>query len=297
MPTKESTQTKEIDADIPVILFTIFMVIMTFIFIYWRFGKAINLRIKRLMAKNVHVVIMSTYGPSVEESPFYEAYVAKAMSYIMDPANKVSELIIVGGYTVDPSRPQSRAVLDYIEGKYPTFKKAGIPVTLDECGITTWQNVQNAKKLMNRESISAGRITLFAEASREKRMYFFANTTFKDFIGDDKNSALREVKGIIPLSREEQLKSYDSLQGMVTGEYTTKNAVVDVITESAGLPQTYNDDEHIKIFQEVREYLDPPYGNAKVKERLDTWGKTAGFDTVKNLVEKGCGEYKQFLNK
>lgn len=297
MASRSHSSPKETNIDTQLLIFILLCGVITCIFLFYRYGSVIALRIKRIMHRNVHVVIMSTYGPSVEGSPFYENYVAQAMKYVLLPENKVSELVIVGGYTVDPSRSQSQAVLDFIRVKYPGFVKAHIPVTLDECGVTTWQNIQNAKKLMDGESISAGKITIFAEESREKKVYFFANTTFKEFIGNDKNLISLEVDPIISYSRREQVASYNSLQGMVLGKYITKNALITIISVPSGLPESVSEDQHISLFQEVKEYLDPRYEVVRMKERLSGWSAAAGFDTAKNLVEKGCFEYKQFLNK
>jgi hypothetical protein len=47
----------------------------------------------------------------------------------------------------------------------------------------------------------------------------------------------------------------------------------------------------------MKEFLVDSYGKRMVKERLDSWSKTAGFNTVENLVQKGCVEYKEFLKK
>lgn len=296
MSISRPSSTNETNIDLIIIGMVILIGLLVCIPVYQKNSGNIKVRIKRALTKNAHVVILSTYGPSVEGSPFYEAYVAKAMKYILDSKNNVNELIIVGGYTVDPNISQSQAVLNYIKGKYPTFSASNIPVTLDECGITTWQNIKNAKKLMVNEGISSSRITIFAEESRDKKVYFFANTTFNDFFGNDEKSILRETEEFASASKGKQLVTYNLLPTMVTGEYTGKMGRSELITVSAGLPKEYIDDEHAQLFSEIKEYLDPAYGKIRVKERLDNWAKIAGFNTVENLVDKGCVEYKQFLD-
>lgn len=303
MSTLKSTSTKETNVDGIIIGLILLIGLLVCISLFQKNGTAIQLKLKRLLTRNAHVVVLSTYGPSVEGSPFYEAYVAKAMKYILDSKNNVNELIIVGGYTVDPNISQSQAVLNYIKGKYPAFSESNISVTLDECGITTWQNIRNARRLMAKEGIQSSRITIFAEESREQKIFIFALSEFlvknemkdvKDFISGE---AIKGSKYAQLLSREKQLQAYASLNMKIPNEsYINKNISVRIITKSAGLPQVNVEDEHMTIFQETREYFDPPYGNLKIKERLDNWAKTAGFNTIENLVDKGCAEYKQFLD-
>lgn len=290
------TSTKETDIDLIIIGMVILIGLLVCIHLYQKNSEAIQLRIKRTMTRNTHVVIVSTYGPKVEGSPFYESYIAQVMRYVLDSNNKVDELLIVGGFTVDQSLSQSQAVSTFIEEKYPVFKSKKIPVTLDECGITTWQNMRNSKTLMTKEGIKPTKITIFAEESREKKVYFFSNTTFDGFFGNDEKSILSEVSVYANASKGKQLVTYNQLPMMVTGEYTKKMGKSTVLTTSAGLPKEYIDDEQALIFSEIKEYLDPKFGNMKVKERLDNWAKTAGFNTVENLVNKGCKEYRQFLD-
>lgn len=304
-PTSSSPKPKETNVDGIIIGMVVLIGLLVCIPLYQKNRTAIQLKIKRLLTKNAHVVILSTYGPSVEGSPFYEAYVAKAMKYILDSKNNVNELIIVGGYTVDPNISQSHAVLNYIEEKFPAFINANIPVTLDECGITTWQNIKNAKKLMDENSINAKKITIFAEESRLLKVFTFS---FSEFIPKTKEVrdslteiALRNVERNLLLSKEEQLKEigiqpkqFDLKVSKEPKYYNNINIVI--ITESAKLSQEYKDEELLKMNQEVKEYYDKNYGNQKIKDRLDGWAKTAGFNTIENLVDKGCVEYKQFLD-
>jgi hypothetical protein len=296
MTVSYSSSTNETNIDSIIIGMVILIGLLVCIPVYQKNSGAILLRIKRVLTKNAHVVIVSTYGPTVGGSPFYESYIAQLMTYVLDPSNKVSEMIIVGGYTVDQSVSQSRAVLNYIEEKYPSFSSTNIAVTLDECGITTWQNIRNAKSLMAKEGIKSSRITIFAEESRDKKVYFFANTTFNDFYGNDEKSILRETEELASASKGKQLVTYNLLPTMVTGEYTGKMGKTELITVPAGLPKEYIDDEQAQLFSEIKEYLDPTYGHLKVKERLDNWAKAAGFNTIENLVDKGCVEYKRFLD-
>lgn len=295
---------KEIDIDVPLIVLVLLFVLLTFLPLYKQHGSAIKLKIQRLLNRNSHVVILSTYGPSVEGSPFYEAYVKKAVRYMTDPKNGVNELIIVGGYTVDPDRSQSRAVLDYMKRQYPEFEKANIPVTLDECGITTWQNIKNTKTLMEKNAIQAKRITIFAETSREKKIAFFANSTFHwdaPAIIDTKK-VLREVDPLIQASQEAQLNAFSSKTSewarfaMVKDTYLTDKDIR-ILSEPSGLPQQFVDEEYSKLFEEIKEFYDATYASKKIKKQLDEWTKVAGFDTAENLVQKGCNEYRQYLNK
>jgi len=301
----DKPSTKETNIDFLIIALVVLIGIIGCIPLYQKYKTAIQTRINRVLNQNEHVVILSTYGPSVTGSPFYEAYVDKAMKFILDPTNKVNELIIVGGYTVDPNTSQSQAALNYIKEKYTAFNTAGIPVTLDECGITTWQNIKNTKKLMEKEGIKPLKITIFAEESREKKVAFFANNTFHWDASAimDKRKILMEVDPLILASKEAQLLAYNQPDKVEWARFTyvkdtyliDKN--IRIITVPSGLSQQFADDEHTKIFQEIKEYYDPTYGNKAIKERLDEWAKTAGFNTVENLVKKGCIEYKQFLTK
>lgn len=295
---------KEIDIDIPLIVLVLLFVLLTFFPLYKQHGSAIKLKIQRLLNRNSHVVILSTYGPSVEGSPFYEAYVKKAVRYMADPKNEVNELIIVGGYTVDPERSQSQAVLDYIRQHYPEFEKSGLPVTLDECGITTWQNIKNAKMLMEKNTIQAKKITIFAETSREKKIAFFANDTFHwdTPVIIDKKKVLAEIDPLIAASQEARLNAFSSK----TAEWARFAIVQDtylidrdirIISEPSGLPQQFVDEEYEKLFEELKEFYDATYASKKIKKQLDEWTKIAGFDTAENLVQKGCTEYKQYLDK
>lgn len=300
-----NSSTKETNIDFFVIALIVLIGFLVCIPLYLKNKTVIQTKINRTLNKNEHVVILSTYGPSVAGSPFYESYVKKAMKFILDPTNKVNELIIVGGYTVDPNTSQSQAVLNYIKDNYPAFSTAEIPVSLDECGITTWQNIQNTKKLMEKEGIEPLKITIFAEESREKKVAFFANNVFHWDASAimDKRKILMEVDPLILASKEAQLLAYNQPDKVEWERFTyVKNTYlidknIRIITVPSGLSQQFIDDEHIKIFQEIKENYDPIYGNKAVKERLDRWAKTAGFNTVENLVKKGCTEYKQFLAK
>lgn len=295
---------KEIDIDIPLIVLVLLFVLLTFFPFYKQHGSAIKLKMQRLLNRSSHVVILSTYGPSVEGSPFYEAYVKKAVRYMMDPANKVNELIIVGGYTVDPDRSQSQAVLDYMMQKYPEFGKANIPVTLDECGITTWQNMKNAKRLADKEFITPGRITVFAEETRKERVFLFSLSEF--FLKNDaikklfSSEAIKGANESLALPIDEQLRRYESSPHNTVvprDPQNYKDIELNIITESAQLPKEIVDAERLKVSSELKEMYEPTYGNAKIKQQLDEWTKIAGFDTAENLVKKGCAEYKQYLDK
>lgn len=295
---------KEIDIDVPLIVLVLFFVLLTFFPLYKQHGSVLKLKMQRLLNRESHVVILSTYGPSVEGSPFYEAHVKKAVRYMMDPTNKVNELIIVGGYTVDPDRSQSQAVLDYIMQKYPEFEKSKIPVTLDECGITTWQNIRNTQILMNKNDIKAKKITIFAETSREKKIAFFANSTYHWDAPAiiDRNKVLKEIEPLIAASQEAQLEAFSSTTSewarfaRVKDSYLTDRDIR-ILSESSGLPQQFVDEEYSKLFEEIKEFYDATYASKKIKKQLDEWTKIAGFDTAENLVQKGCTEYKQYLNK
>lgn len=305
MSTSKSPSTKEINIDAIIIILALVVGLLMLIPLYQKNSNAINLRIKRLVARNTHVVILSTYGPTVQGSPFYESYIAKAMKYILDSKNNVNELIIVGGYTVDQNISQSQAVLNYIKEKYPAFITAGIPVTLDECGITTWQNIKNAKKLMDKEGISYKKLTIFAEESRKQKVAFFANGMFPrdTTMSMQKDEIIEEANFFANASKEAQLKEFakPSKFGELSWFTTTErnkeynyDKEISIITEPARLPQEFIDDEHAKLFQEIKEFLDPSYGNDQIKKRAVSLGKLGGFNAIENLVQKGCTEYKQF---
>jgi len=320
--------TKETNIDGVLVGFVIFLLLFTGVVLYKYNKTAVDIKVKRIVNRNAHVVILSTYGPTVHGSPFYEKYVDKAVKFILDPKNKVDELLIVGGYTVDPNISQSQAVLNYIKEKYPEFNSSNIPVTLDECGITTWMNIRNSKKLMDQNSISAKEITIFAEDSRKQKVAFFANHVFPigNSIDGSKDEIQREVNMYVKLPKEEQLQDFNNPKQlkdyqshsveelkeresdesrnsdawpMYTHAINQENSKynIEIITVPSGLAQEYIDDEHIKIFQEIKEFYDESYGRQKVKERLDDWSKIAGFNTIDNLVNKGCVEYKEFFNK
>lgn len=302
MDTTSGEVQKEIDIDLPLIVLVLLFVALTFFPLYKRHGDNLKLKVQRLLNRKAHVVIVSTYGPSVDGSPFYEAYVKKAVRYITDSANKVDEVVIVGGYTVDPNRSQSRAVLDYMNEHYSEFVKARVPVTLDECGITTWQNIQNAKKLMDKELITPGEITVFAEEARKERVFVFSLAEF--FFKNDEirkvfeTEALRGANENLALPISEQLRKYENSPHSTEVPRDEKNyrdIKLNILTESAQLPKEVVDAEHLRIATEIKEMYDPAYGKKKLKQQLDDWTKVAGFDTKENLIQKGCEEYKQLL--
>lgn len=300
MDTTSGEVQKEIDIDLPLIVLVLLFVALTFFPLYKRHGDNLKLKVQRFLNRKAHVVIVSTYGPSVDGSPFYEAYVKKAVRYITDPANKVDEVVIVGGYTVDPNRSQSRAVLDYMNEHYPEFVQARVPVTLDECGITTWQNIQNAKKLMDKEMISAKKITLFAESSREKKVSYFANALFhwdKESLAVNREIALKDLDHLVNATKQVQLNGYRAFTMNDFGKapLATTNASVEVVSVPSGLPQEFIDEEYAKIFEELKQFYDATYASKKIRSQLEDWTKVAGFDTKENLIQKGCEEYKQLL--
>lgn len=302
----DKPSTKETNIDFFVIALVVLIGLIVCIPLYQKNKTSIQTRINRVLNTSAHVVILSTYGPSVKGSPFYEKYIEKAITFILDPKNKVDELIVVGGYTVDPNTSQSQTVLNYIKEKYPEFNTAQIPVTLDECGITTWQNIKNSKKLMEKNMISPKKITIFAEESRLEKVYAFAFSEFIPKTDDAKktvsSTALQNVEKQLSLSKEEQLKALGA-QPQSSALKIPKDAThyrdidISIITEPSGLAQEYIDEERLKIMQETKEFFVESYGKQKVIGRLESWSKTAGFNTVENLVQKGCVEYKEFLKK
>lgn len=244
-----------------------------------------------------NIAIISTYGPSVEGSPFYETYITKAVKYISDPKNRVSNIIITGGYTVDRDRSQSQAVLEYVKKTFPDFLSLKIPILLDQCGVTTSQNIVNARSLIDSWNIKPEEITIFAETSRAKKIYFFANTTFLPFAKEDKQKVIDEIAPLINLPLGDQLKEYNNLETYYLAKYVVPSNLVKVIVQDAGLPKESSDVEYEKFFQDIEGYLDSSYGNIQIKERLDQWSKTAGFSVAQNLVSKGCNDYSQFISQ
>lgn len=304
MDSTSNSSTNETNIDAIVITLVVLMGLLVLIPVYKKNKTAIETKIKRLINKKSHVVVISTYGPSVAGSPFYEAHIAKAIKFVLDPINKVNEVIIVGGYTVDQHISQSQAVLNYIKDKYPEFNSARIPVTLDECGITTWQNIKNTKVLMDKNSIKAQKITIFAESSREKKIAFFANSTFHwdSSAIIDKQKVLKEIEPLVAASQDAQLRAFTSQNSEWARFVGVKDTyLVDkdmrIMTVSSGLPQQFVDEEYAKIFQEIKEFYDSTYASKTIRAKLDAWSATAGFNVAENLVKKGCIEYKQFLTK
>ena len=244
-----------------------------------------------------HTVIISTYGSTVTGSPFYETYITKAVKYIADPNNQVKHLVIVGGYTVDKNTSQAQAAFDYINKTFPEFASQKIPVLFDQCGVTTWQNIANAKQLLDSQGIRPDKLTVFAETSKIRDIYFFANTDFLPFSDTDKQLILKEVKPLLSMSEDKQLSAYNNLGNYTLSKYTNPNDLVDVITQDSGLPQSYTDQDHAKTFGEINEDLDPTYGDQMIKSQIDEWSKTAGFSVAQNLVSKGCNYYSRFITK
>lgn len=292
---QNETTSNYIDGDLYGYMFILLIafIILSPIIYFNRFK--IRTFISRVLNRDAHVVIVSTYGPSVDGSVFYESYVKKMVDFVLEDKNKVDEIIIVGGYTVDPTRSQSQALLDYAYVKYPLFKKKNIPVTLDECGITTWENMKNAKKLIDTNFISAKKITIFGEESRSKKLAFFANGLFHPYTPPiaDKERVLKQLGPLTDAPKEKQIQAYN--EKLANGEYYTyikdtylidKN--IRIVTIPSGLSQEFVDDEHAKIFQEMKEFLDLDYGKKKVKERLESWYKTSGFDASEKRKQLKC---------
>lgn len=268
-------------------------------FFFYQNGLKSNLNSKRSLPPSVkeHTVILSTYGPSVEGSPFYETYVTKAMKYITNPENQVKHLVIVGGYTLDANRSQAQAVLDYVNKTFPEFSSQKIPVMLDLCGITIWQNIANAKQLLDSNKIKPDKVTIFAETSRTKKVYFFANTNFLPFPDEDKQLILKEIKPLLSMSEDQRLSAYRNLGNYNLSKYTNPNGLVEVITQDSDLTQKFTDQEYSKTFEEVNAGLDFQYGDQKIKDQMDEWSNAAGFSVAQNLVSKGCPYYNRFLQK
>lgn len=283
----------------PVSIIVILVVVIAIGIVYSLRTQKNNLNSNNNLPLSVkeHTVILSTYGPSVEGSPFYETYVTKAMKYIINPENKVNHLVIVGGYTVDANRSQAQAVLDYIDKTFPKFSSQKIPVMLDLCGITTWQNIANAKQLLDSNKIKPDKVTIFAETSRTKKVYFFANTDFLPFPDVDKQLILKEIKPMLGMSESQQLSAYYNLGNYNLSKYTNPSDLVEVITQDSGLPQKFTDQEYGKIFGDINADLDFQSGDQAIKNQLDEWSKTAGFSVAQNLVSKGCTYYNRFISR
>lgn len=280
------------------VIVLVFLLIVTGFYLYQKqpIRNSLKPNIATTISGKPNIVIISTYGPAVAGSPFYEAYVTNTVQYISDPKNRVSNIIITGGYTLDRDISQSQAVLAYIKKTFPDFLSLKIPILLDQCGVTTSQNIVNAKRLIDSWNIKPEEITIFAETSRAKKIYFFANTTFLPFAKEDKQKVIDEIAPLINLPLGDQLKDYNNLDAYFLAKYVAPGNLVKVITQDSGLPKEFSDAEYGKFFQDIKGYLNPAYGDIQIKEQLDQWSKTAGFSVAQNLVSKGCKEYSQFLD-
>ena len=245
--------------------------------------------------KGEHVVIVSTYGPSVDGSPFYEAYIKKVVDYITNDNNKINRIIIIGGYSLDKNKSQPQAVLEFIQKNYPEIKQLKTEVILEECGIKTWQSIQFVKKLLDKNNIKPGKFTIFAEESRTEKVAFFANASFLPISEQEKEEILKEIEPISKLSEEERLKAFNKIDSYKIGKYVKESDFIKIITEDSNLPQEYDDQQHWTLFEETRGFLDKDYGNSLIKTRLKDWSDKAGFSVAKNLVSKGCGDFREFV--
>lgn len=278
------------------VLFTFFLVgilILSGLFLF-KF-QLLNSRLTspEVLAKE-HVVIISTYGPEVG-GPFYVAYMTKVMKYILDKQNKVKTIVIVGGYTVDASRSQAQAVLDYIQANFPDFKKQNRDILLEQCSITTGQNMVNAKQLLDAKGVHPDKITVFAETTRAKKVYFFAHSTFSPIPDLDSSLIATELKPLIALPQSKQLESYSHLNDYQVSKYTNQSSLVEVITQDSGLPKEYQNQEYSSFFQDIYAYLDPTFGKKQLEIRLNELSKAATFSVAENLVAKGCKEYQDYI--
>jgi hypothetical protein len=210
---------------------------------------------------NSRIVIVPGYGTPVLGSESYEAYVKKAVAYVNDEANNVVAVVFTGSYTDNKNLSEAEALYRGFDeyADIGGLQKDGIDFYKEECAITTWQNIENSKAVVDNKKTSYDSVTIFGDEGRKEKLIGYGNTVFNKDIVKDRSVVSVDYVGH-GFSKSVQS---DSERGVVF---------------AAEIAAAYNSDLQ----------------DALLKERIGTWTKKYKYDVADNLVKKGCTEFAAY---
>ncbi len=216
---------------------------------------------KRFNKNGQRIVIIPGYGTPVLGNESYEDYIKKAVAYVNDTNNHVVAVIFTGSYTnnKDLSEAESlyRGYDEYAD--IASLQKKGVKFYKEECAITTWQNIDNSYAIVKDKGIDYDAVTIFGDESRKEKLIGYTGTVFnKDIV---KNRSVTSIDYVAHRFSKQTLS--DSERGTVF---------------AAEIGAAYNADLRDKL----------------LNDRFADWGKKYKYDVAKNLVSKGCVEFKEY---
>ncbi len=207
------------------------------------------------------IVIVPGYGTPVLGNESYEEYIKKAVAYVNNETNNVVAVVFTGSYTDDKNLSEAEALYRGFDeyADIAGLQKTGVHFYKEECAITTWQNIENSKALVDSKKTSYDSVTIFGDEGRKEKLIGYANTVFNKDIVKDRSVVSVDYVGH-GFSKSVQS---DSERGTIF---------------AAEIAAAYNSD--------LQDTL--------LKERIGTWTKKYKYDVADNLVKKGCTEFAAY---
>lgn len=230
--------------------------------------KNINVQ---LSANEGHVVIVPGYGAPVAGNASYEKYIDEVAQFVEDQDNRVSTVIFTGSYSSLENTSEAESMNQYFNSvvDLDTVQQRGIKVIKEECSIVSWQNIANAKDILDDRATPYNKVTVFGEVNREDKLTALATYKFNEGIASGSSASDLVNSGL----------SYKEIAFM---GHDFGDAAED------------ENERNAKFAAEIAGAYDPNIGNEILEQRINEWTEQFGYDVADNLVAKGCTEFAGF---
>lgn len=218
-----------------------------------------------------HTVIVPGYGAPVAGNTTYEGYIQDVANFVQDTNNKVNAVVFTGSYSSLKDTSEADSMKSYFEHitNAAALESRGIKIYTEQCAIVSWQNITYSKSLLTTAGITPDTLTVFGDVNREEKLKTFATVAFNKDID-------------VPDSAKQLLT-----QGI---DYTH----VDFVGYHFGDSAQSEDQRNALFAIEIAGAYNAEIGNDILKQRIDSWTTTFGYDVAQNLVDKGCAQYAGF---
>lgn len=207
-----------------------------------------------------HVVIVPGYGAPVVGNNHYEQYIKMVAEYVSNPANAVNVIIFTGSYSTLPDLSEAEAMNSYFNSivNLSNLQQRGVHVYQERCAIVSWQNMTYSEALLTTQQLQPTKVTIFGDEQRKTKLLSYAQYAFSKTITISDAVSINFI-------------GY------------TFNSV------------TPNQLDDVKDLSELVSAYDPKQSNRVLEARIEDWSKRFHYDVARNLVAKGCEQYKGFI--
>lgn len=218
-----------------------------------------------------HVVIVPGYGAPVAGNSSYEQYIQNVADYVVNPANKVDSVIFSGSYSNVSDMSEAEAMNSYFNTviNVENLQQRGIHVYQERCSIVSWQNVSYSSDVLRSHQLQPTIVTLFGDKQRETKLLAYAQYIF--------NSSITVPHNLSELIHYKRNSMIIDFQGFQFSSVTPSG--VDDVKELTELVSAY----------------DPKQSNRVLQARIEDWSNRFHYDVARNLVAKGCEQYRGFI--